>query len=437
LINQLAFNGMLIASVSTILFNANPLLRYDGYYILSDLLEIPNLRQKANEYTLGLVKRHIFRVKLPQPLPAPMQRFWSVLYAIAAAIYRVFIGIVIALVVTYTVPVLGILMAIGVVITFFFLPMFKLVKYLAIEPELHRKRSRAIGFCASVAAVVIFLIGGLKFSIYVYGEGELQPRQRQELYVRTSGFVTEIAAREGQLLQKGDIILRATNERLELEIAQLEQQIAGVRAAVRQALATDDVQRQIHEEHLAALQEQLDRRRQEFDDLTIRAPFTGRLIAPHITDLHGQYLRKEEGRPIATVATLDEMIIRAVVDQRDYLLAVQKTDPHPQVRLAGLVSKVLRGRDTQVINAAQYELPSHAVTHHGGGPVALDTRDSQGLRARTPQHQIHVILDNPHGVYIAGQRAYIRWEVERNSLMWNWQRRFWQLVRTHSSDRWL
>src|SRR5436190_1404208 len=95
----LAYNAMLIASVSTLVFNANPLLRYDGYYILSDFLEIPNLRQKSTEYALGLIKRHIFRIKAQQPLPPIGQRGWLLLYAIASSIYRVFVGFVIILVV--------------------------------------------------------------------------------------------------------------------------------------------------------------------------------------------------------------------------------------------------------------------------------------------------------------------------------------------------
>src|SRR5205085_5626870 len=98
---QLAFNAMLIASVTTVIFNANPLLRYDGYYILSDFLEIPNLRQKSTEYALGLIKRHVFRVKLQQPLPPPLQRFWLFTYAIASSIYRVFIGVIIILMVAF------------------------------------------------------------------------------------------------------------------------------------------------------------------------------------------------------------------------------------------------------------------------------------------------------------------------------------------------
>src|SRR5689334_18738317 len=113
LINKLAYNTMFIASVTTILFNANPLLRYDGYYILSDLLEIPNLRQKSMEYSLGLIKRHVFRIKSPIPLPPPGQRIWLLLYSISSSIYRVFVGIMIILVVSTQVPVLGVLMAIG------------------------------------------------------------------------------------------------------------------------------------------------------------------------------------------------------------------------------------------------------------------------------------------------------------------------------------
>src|SRR5689334_7424796 len=92
---QLAFNAMLIASVTTVIFNANPLLRYDGYYILSDYLEIPNLRQKSTEYTLGLIKRYVFRIKLTQPLPPPLQRFWLFTYAITSSIYCAFVGFVI------------------------------------------------------------------------------------------------------------------------------------------------------------------------------------------------------------------------------------------------------------------------------------------------------------------------------------------------------
>src|SRR5205085_5501225 len=117
LVHQLCFNAMLVASVTTVIFNANPLLRYDGYYMLSDFLEIPNLQQKSKEYALGIIKRHVFRIKSQQPLPPIVQRIWLFVYAILSTIYRVFVGIMIILMVTFQIPIIGILMALGGVAT--------------------------------------------------------------------------------------------------------------------------------------------------------------------------------------------------------------------------------------------------------------------------------------------------------------------------------
>src|SRR4051812_44099793 len=165
-VNELAYNAMLIASVTTVIFNANPLLRYDGYYILSDFLEIPNLQQKSKEYLLGLIKRHVFRVKSQTPLPPPVQRFWLFFYGLASSAYRIFVGIAIILLVAYKVPVLGVLMALGGVVTWVVMPVVQVVKYLALEPELHRKRGRAALFVVAVAAVVVVAIGLIPFWVY-------------------------------------------------------------------------------------------------------------------------------------------------------------------------------------------------------------------------------------------------------------------------------
>src|SRR5690606_9644021 len=103
--------------------------------------------------------RHIFRIKLPQPLPPAGQRVWLFLYAVLSTIYRVFIGIMIIIMVAWTVPILGILMALGGVVTWLVVPVFKLSKYLMLEPEMHRKRGRGIAFTAAVAAAVFVAIG--------------------------------------------------------------------------------------------------------------------------------------------------------------------------------------------------------------------------------------------------------------------------------------
>ena len=89
LLHNLCLNVMFICSVSTVVFNANPLLRYDGYYILADLIEIPNLRQKATTILSRKLSEWCLGLEPPDDpfLPQRNQVFF-VLYSIAAAVYR-------------------------------------------------------------------------------------------------------------------------------------------------------------------------------------------------------------------------------------------------------------------------------------------------------------------------------------------------------------
>src|SRR5687767_4206459 len=174
-INELACDAIMIAGFTTIIFNANPLLRYDGYYMLSDYLEIPNLQQKSKDYLLGLIKRHVFRIKSQQPLPPVSQRLWLFFYGICSSVYRIFIGIAIILLVAWQVPILGVLMALGGLITWLVVPFVKTFKYLALEPELHRKRGRAVAFTFGVVGLVVVLVGLIKFNVYVDAQGIVEP----------------------------------------------------------------------------------------------------------------------------------------------------------------------------------------------------------------------------------------------------------------------
>ena len=234
-INMLAYNAMLIASVTTIIFNANPLLRYDGYYMLSDFLEIPNLQQKSKEYTLGLIKRHIFRVKAQQPLPPVLQRVWLFFYSILSSIYRVFVGVAIILMVTWTIPVIGVLMALGGVITWLVVPVVKTFKYLTIDPELHRKRPRAIAFSLAVLAAIVLLVGIVKFPMRIETEGAVEPVERLQLRAETPGFVREVVAHNGDRLKKNDPILKLGNRELDTQIAQARARVESAEIKVNQS----------------------------------------------------------------------------------------------------------------------------------------------------------------------------------------------------------
>jgi putative peptide zinc metalloprotease protein len=444
LVNQLAYNAMLIASVSTIVFNANPLLRYDGYYILSDLLEIPNFRQKSTEYALGLIRRHVFRLKLQQPLPPVGERIWLFCYAVASGIYRIFIGIMIIVIVSLKIPILGILMAFGGVATWLIVPVVKLVRYLALDPELHRKRPRAIAFSAAVAAAVIVVIGLIRFPVHVKFTGVVQPDDPVDargmpisgtLKTGGEGRVTGIYATDGQLVQKGQTILQLTNPIVEYDLEVANAKIEEIDARIRQARGEDDLSELTKDQaDMAAWQDKLSDAQQRLADLTIKAPFTGRLIAPRLHELPDEFLSR--GTEIGMVAVLDRLIVKGDVEQDDNELLRSVPNPVAEIRLAGMPSRSLPGGTITLPQAAVDQVVDPSVTTSGGGDVLVNPHDPKGMQAVTPQFEVHIKLDNADGQYYSGQRAYVRLTLAKKPLIWNWTRRFLQMI--HMSDsKWL
>jgi putative peptide zinc metalloprotease protein len=446
LVAQLSYNAMLIASVSTVIFNANPLLRYDGYYILSDLLEIPNLSQKSKDYSLGLIKRHIFRVKSPLPLPPPGQRVWLFIYSIASGIYRVLVGITIILVVTGQVPVLGVLMALGGVITWLVVPVFKIANYLLLEPELHRKRFRAAAFVGAVAGAIFIAIGVIRFPVHYEATGMAEAEEgfRFPLNAKAGGFVTKVVVTPGQWIHKGDPILICRDDALVTNLRKQEADFHAREAHRDYARVVNPNQLDADNEYLAHLTEQIAIARQEVEDLTVAAPSDGYVIAGAIDELKGKYVRPGEPLNI-TVAQTRTLTIYGLLDQKDAALAFYEKIKGVEVRFAGRRGEVIKNDDAhpdrvRIVRwqpGATNDALHESLTTKGGEEGIPDPNDKSGKKLAIAAFPVVLAVQND-GNFYPGQRAYLRFDMEKRPLMWQWARRFWQLVQQHSANnRWL
>src|SRR5262249_35865944 len=151
LTKQLAYNAMLTASVSTIFFNANPLMRFDGYYILADLLETPNLAQRSNQLLKHLFQKSIYRLERPSAiLPSTLRGEQAILliYGLAAMAYRIFLFISITLFVMTKLFAIGLVLAIWTAAAWFIVPVGTFIHWLASNPSLSDKRARTIAISA-------------------------------------------------------------------------------------------------------------------------------------------------------------------------------------------------------------------------------------------------------------------------------------------------
>ncbi|HEV7476543.1 MAG TPA: hypothetical protein VGO02_02265, partial [Burkholderiales bacterium] len=143
------FNVMLIAGVSTVLFNANPLLRFDGYYILADLLEIPNLRTRAQQQLSSYFQRRLFGLDLPLSDTSRRERVWLTLFAVCSFFYRISVTLAIAIFVASQYFFVGVLLGLWALVGGFVMPLVSLLNYLANNPRLGRNRGRAAAASAA------------------------------------------------------------------------------------------------------------------------------------------------------------------------------------------------------------------------------------------------------------------------------------------------
>ncbi|HUE71145.1 MAG TPA: site-2 protease family protein [Pirellulaceae bacterium] len=289
IVNGICLNVMFVCSVSTILFNANPLMRYDGYYILADLLEIPNLRQKAT--TLLRRKLGAWFLGLPQPhdpfLPQRHQWLFAV-YSVASAAYGWLVLFSIfwflyRVLEPYGLKIIGQLLVLAMVTMLVVTPLWRLVKVFQVPGRADRvnKPRAAIMFSLSAAAIAALLLVPLPY--YVPCSFHVQPRGATSVYVDVPGEIKQIFV-AGGVVEEGQPIVELDNvdaRSAEQSLISQRDQLAARLDVLRQLVHTDH---QAHldlaaaHEALAALDEQLAQRREQCRKLIVRAPAAGVLL---------------------------------------------------------------------------------------------------------------------------------------------------------------
>ena len=299
-LHAVCYNVMFIASVSTLLFNGNPLLRYDAYYILSDLLEIPNLYQRSKDYVYYLVKKYAWKVQHPRnPAHTPGERVWLTLYGIASSIYKIFIFSMILLFLTKRLPdelfMVGVILGIAGGVVFLCVPVFKFIHYLATHQELTRVRSRAVISTLAVVAAAVTLVGIVRFGNRVRADGFNEFQRKATVHAGADGFVTWCRP-SGQAVRAGDALVKAANEDLLTRRRQLQAARDELVEKWQQAKTEETAKAQALAEQMAVIDEQIDYTDGQLDALVVRAAFDGTWEAPQLERHKGVFLTR--GDPV-------------------------------------------------------------------------------------------------------------------------------------------
>ncbi|MGN7805406.1 peptidase M50 [Ensifer sp. 22521] len=406
LVRAFAFNVMLIGGVSTLLFNGNPLLRFDGYYVLSDLLEIPNLASRANKYLAYLVQRYAFKIgSVNSPATAPGEEFWFVLYGVSAFFYRLVVtGAIIALV-SQKFFIVGTLLAIWALILMFAVPLAKAFWFLLTSPLLRRSRGRAFAVVGSVLAAVALGVFVLPIPHATVVQGIVWLPGDAIVHVQTDGTVDEIAAAPAAEVKAGDPLIRQEDPLLSARVDLLQLRVAELQRRLTKQDLSDLAHASMVKEELRLARADLDLTRQRQENLIVRAPSSGTLILPDDRDLPGKFVRR--GKVIAYVAHFDKPTIRVIVPEEDADLVRSQTRD-VSLRFVEDFSKIYRAVVVREVPALTDTLPNAALSTAGGGAIALDPRDTSQRRVLANLLHLDLMLTESPTVPRIGGRVFVR-----------------------------
>ncbi len=436
ILNAVCYNAMIVASVSTVIFNINPLLRFDGYYILADLTDSPNLQPRSSREWLHLVERYAFGGRLSESAGRTRaDAWWLAIYGAASWIYRIGVTISIILLVADKYFGIGLLAGIVTGVGSFVLPLVAAIRYLTREPRIERVRTRAWIVSGAALAGLIIIFGVIPFPHHFRAAGLARASGSQQVVAPVPAWVRSFSVSSRTMVTAGQPV--ATLESPDLDLA-----IAGAQADLEQAMARERQVLSVLPAGIAPMRrrrEALELRLAEYvadkEKLDLRAPVTGEWVSPRSDDLNNMWVAR--GTPLADIiGHTGSWEFLAVVPQ-DYageLFGDRLRGAH--IRFVGTAGESLEVESWRVVPGRQDLLPSPALGWAGGGSVRTRADDPRGQHSAEPfflvvarVKTLPASADAPQVLW-QNRTGVIRFDLPWTPLLVKWAREFRQMLQS-------
>jgi putative peptide zinc metalloprotease protein len=412
-LRSVLWNVMLIGGASTLFFNGNPLLRFDGYYALSDLIEIPNLASRSGQYLSYLFEHYVLGLPERRRVDvSPGERVWFVLYGITSWCYRTSIGLGIGLYLASRFFFLGVLLAVWSVTLSIGAPLVGGVLKLQQDPRVREGRLRVVAALSALGAAFVLGVFVLPIPAWTTTEGVVWLPERSQIRAGTDGFVLRIAKRPGSLVPPGERLIETVDPLRLSSIRVLEARLAEAEARRVKERQGDYARARMVDDEIVMLRGELRTARSEAQRGTLTSPDAGRFVVA-ARDLPGRFVQR--GEVLGYVANLESPTVRTVVGQDEIEWVLEGTE-RVEVRLAERPGQVIDARIERIEPSASDHLPSMALGARGGGALAIDSRDPEGLTATEPFFQLDLTLPYDADVARIGGRVFVRFDHEAKPL---------------------
>lgn len=448
LVRSICYNVMILSGATTLLFNLNPLLRYDGYYILSDIAGSPNLAQRSRELWKAGLHRWVFGVRSAQPPSTrgggELALLW--IYSALSFPYRLFVMAAILIVLFEFDPTLGVVLASAMFIGAIVWPILRTTGYLISSPMLIGRRTRAIGVVTAAVGGAALLLGVVPMPTSAYAPGLVEPAESAPLRAGEGGFVREVLADPDKPVEAGQTVIRLENPLVEAELGAARARLGRMRATLQKAITMTQGERVLAERDVEAAEAEVRRLEARAAALEVAAPVGGVLVAassgaPDLRQAVGTFV--ERGFLFGSVQTgvdgPDGLVVRVLVPDREYARLVAAgiagpgrapdTDAQIEIKVHGLADRTVRATLVRETRIGSRAIEDPALAAPSGGSILVDPETVSGeMRSLRPNFllELRAVADEDgHGLPESAQpglRAMVRFALPPEPLVNRWVR---------------
>jgi len=444
LLNSLAMATMFICSVNTILFNANPLLRYDGYYVMADWLEIPNLRIKSTQFFAYLIQEKVLGLEIPVQSYLPKsRRYLFVTYAVASYVYRWFVTFAILwflsqILKPYKLESVSYLLAAGALIPLAGMPVYQIIKFLRTPGRLRKvKKVRATAYAVAAIALITAILF-IRTPLRVSGTFVLKLAKPEVVYVETEGRLVELNVKNGQWITKDTLLAKLSNPEKQKELIQRQQdqEISFTKYLYFKQSSERESRAQAmqHKEYADKLESMIEKITDQIGNLTLVSNRAGQVVgAPHRSGV-GQWLKpgktsdpeaKTEKPYFCEIGDPHHLEAHLILDQADIHLI--KIPNRAWLKVHGKAETTFTSKVSEIAKRTSDEVPNE-LSNMAEGEVASKPDPKTGAaKPLTAVYEIIIPVENPELELEPGLRGFAKIDGGSYTLAW-WLLRWWNKV---------
>jgi putative peptide zinc metalloprotease protein len=409
LLRSVAYDTVLIASVSTLIFNGNPLLRFDAYYIFCDLLELPNLGSRSQRYYNYLLQRYLFGANDTTVVPtAQGERFWFLLYAPASFIYRMVTIASVVLFISTQYFVVGLLLGIWMALVSFVWPVAKGIKFVLLSPSLGKVRLRAVTVAAFFLLAVGVLVSVVPLPNGTVTRGVVWIPEETRVVANASGILKQFLVNPGTKVVAGEPLIRLDDPLIASRRKKAQARLTEIEARLISAQARTPYEAELLQHQRELAKDELRDIERQYENLILRSPAAGTFVVPHFLDLADNFIKR--GQMVGYVMTQRSPPIRTTVPESEIEYVRDRTTA-VSIRFdeALWLPVGAAGIERQFPQSTRL-LPSPALSSVNGGPFAPDPNAKE--KETSLEAFFEIDLATPAGLTIDrwGQRVWVRFD---------------------------